>query len=367
MDTSDTNKLPVRYEYLDVARGISILLIVLGHTGVIGEFRLNFIYYINVPIFFALSGILMEIKNRGSKDCGGMGNYLIKRFRNLMIPYAVFSIIYSVIYFVQMRLGYMNGGDFEENIRRAVDFYGESVLWFLPTLFLAELGFLVVRKIAKGISVYLISFLLGVSAAFSVRALPPGGLGIGPIGDILIDLIVLVLRSLVALCFTAFGAFLYKYILSRVDIGKIKIRLLFAVLGIAVLGLSCWITGLGSKVDLRNMELGNEFLYFVQAILGVGGILGISIAIRKFVPLSFFGRNSLIVMCTHLDCYVMFGAIQVAWLVDTVVTRAKSYIFVLVIMSVVIVAEIIIIFLVNSFLPFLVGKSYKRAKKRRSA
>lgn len=364
MHNSDVNKSQVRYEYLDVARGISILLIVLGHTGFIGEFWLNFIYYINVPIFFILTGILAEIRDLRALDTKGMKNFLVKRFENLMIPYAAFSVIYSIIYFVQMKMGYMTGEDFLKNIRRALDFYGESVLWFLPTLFLAQAGFLVVGKLVRGLMLLWVSLLLGLSAAFSYRAIPEQGFGIGPAGDVLLDIFVLILRSLVALSFVAIGAFGYKYIISRIKAEKVLSRLLFWAAGIGFLLLAVLITGFGSKVDLRDMKLGKILIYYLQGITGSAGILSISVSIRKFAPLSFFGRNSVTVMCTHLDCYVMYGAIQLAWIVDSVVTRAKSYVFNLVIMITVILAEIIIIYLVNTFLPFLVGKRYKKLKSK---
>ena len=84
--TTDNNK---RLDYLDVAKGIGILLVILGHCqlGRIGRAH-SLIYSFHMPLFFFLSGFVYkdyEIKI-----------FLKKKIRGLLLPVIVFSCIYTL-------------------------------------------------------------------------------------------------------------------------------------------------------------------------------------------------------------------------------------------------------------------------------
>ena len=57
-----------RLVYLDIARGICILLVVFGHTLIpnirennkIIQFIYDYIYFFHMPVFFIISGIIFE-------------------------------------------------------------------------------------------------------------------------------------------------------------------------------------------------------------------------------------------------------------------------------------------------------------------
>ncbi len=84
-----------RIEYIDVAKGIAILLVILGHTGLEtgSAYYLNaFIYSFHLPLFFVLSGYFFKEYNGGGKI-----NYLKtvfnKRILSLIIPYLTYTVI----------------------------------------------------------------------------------------------------------------------------------------------------------------------------------------------------------------------------------------------------------------------------------
>lgn len=52
-----------RYEYLDFARGISVLLVIIGHMVSLSHGLGQWIYSFHIPIFFIISGILIFFKN----------------------------------------------------------------------------------------------------------------------------------------------------------------------------------------------------------------------------------------------------------------------------------------------------------------
>ena len=77
-------RLPNRTEWLDIAKGITIILMVLGHTGL--PVRLsNFIFAFHMPLFFIAFGL---VSNYGK---GSYGEFFLRKVRGLAVPYAVYS------------------------------------------------------------------------------------------------------------------------------------------------------------------------------------------------------------------------------------------------------------------------------------
>lgn len=77
----------VKYPYLDIARGIGILLVIISHAHGLSKYLIN--YYI--PIFFVISGFCYH----------GGDSYktnIRKKAKRLLIPYFVYSSILLVIY-----------------------------------------------------------------------------------------------------------------------------------------------------------------------------------------------------------------------------------------------------------------------------
>ncbi|NCC54409.1 MAG: DUF1624 domain-containing protein [Erysipelotrichia bacterium] len=92
-----------RIEYIDVAKGIGIILVVIGHSiiaqmrsnSVIASFIYNYIYSFHMALFFVLSGYLFSytIKKYTSKKI------ICEKFSQLMIPYFSVSILNYVLIF----------------------------------------------------------------------------------------------------------------------------------------------------------------------------------------------------------------------------------------------------------------------------
>ena len=53
-----------RMTYLDCAKGVAIILVVLGHIDMGNNPLNNWIYSFHMPLFFVLSGMLMSYKNK---------------------------------------------------------------------------------------------------------------------------------------------------------------------------------------------------------------------------------------------------------------------------------------------------------------
>ena len=88
--SSELNIANNRIEYLDIARCIGIILMIMGHVGFSKRFD-HFIHAFNMPMFFIISGYLFTLKHQEELF---FKEYLIKKFKSLIIPYISFGIFH---------------------------------------------------------------------------------------------------------------------------------------------------------------------------------------------------------------------------------------------------------------------------------
>lgn len=122
-----------RINYLDVARGVAILGVVLGHIkGISMNQGVQFIYSFNMPVFFIISGMLFFYNQKWRNQ--SLSSIAIKKIQTLMYPYITFSIL-SMLIEVALNEPFMS---IKRDIIYTISGYGILTLWFLPALFGAE-------------------------------------------------------------------------------------------------------------------------------------------------------------------------------------------------------------------------------------
>lgn len=136
-------KIKTRYTEVDIARGIGIFFVVLGHsikqTGVSASWiriLTYIIYSFHMPLFFCLSGFVSaKILDMNRQD---RRQYLFARARRLLIPYFTVGLIYIP---VKLALSESAIKPFAaEDIWKLLIGQNPNVsLWFLYILFLIEL------------------------------------------------------------------------------------------------------------------------------------------------------------------------------------------------------------------------------------
>lgn len=133
-------KIIVRENWVDIAKGIGIILVVMGHA-CCPMIPHGIIYSFHMPLFFFLSGLFI------CKQCKyEFLLYLKKNFRSLLLPYFYFNLI-SIAFYYSMSVIFhkeLLEGSVTDNIVGI--FIGmrfgspyHHVLWFLPCLFLAKM------------------------------------------------------------------------------------------------------------------------------------------------------------------------------------------------------------------------------------
>ena len=79
-----------RLDYLDMAKGIGIFLVILGHIEYIQEDTLKWLSSFHMPLFFVVGGILVYLR----RDTGRTAFETIgSRIRGVLTPYLSFSLM----------------------------------------------------------------------------------------------------------------------------------------------------------------------------------------------------------------------------------------------------------------------------------
>ena len=141
-----------RLKHLDIARGICIFFVVLGHAIIpsirnnnkILEYIYKYIYSFHMPVFFIISGIIFE--NNVYKYDSKL-QFFKKKAKLLLVPYLTFSVITYIGVEICLRLNgikeiLLGMGDQSSNFVNAIIsifFYNNHIdkhLWFVYLLFL---------------------------------------------------------------------------------------------------------------------------------------------------------------------------------------------------------------------------------------
>lgn len=288
-----------RLYYLDNVKAFAMICIIWGHCGSAGitYSGLNaFIQSWHVPIFFLISGILAYRRKRDSSQ-----KYfdIKKKCMKYLIPYFVFSFIYVFvvsIFQIPQGVGVVFSFIFD-SIKDIVLFNGKTAMWFLPCLLAAEIVFYIENKYLK--LRYLI--VLNTVCAMYIVYLIQSGL-------IFSTAVLVLLRCFVGLFFYSIGYFI------AVVISKYEFLLKHMMLEILLGGvLYCTLYFVNGETGFFYLKMGNyAYLYYIEAVLGAGTIIGIfKLKMdRKILFLSFFGKNTLIALLTHQIL------LEIIWVLD---------------------------------------------------
>lgn len=132
--------------WADYAKGICILLVFIGHSDAIPQAVRIFIYLFHMPMFFFCMGYY-------SNTAGAFGGFVKKRFRQLMVPFFAYGLLYHVL-FLGILVPLLRGGaDWalcRDNILGLlVQLRGTDLVapkWFLTAAFAASVLFYALRK-----------------------------------------------------------------------------------------------------------------------------------------------------------------------------------------------------------------------------
>lgn len=123
-----------RLLWLDMARGVAMLFIIIGHCDGIPQILRHAIFSFHVPLFFILSGYVYRKKEKS----------IWKDFKQLIIPYII-SVCFVIIFNVWGSRT-VDPSAIKNIVKTALYGYGSvygdigmiGALWFLPAMFIAR-------------------------------------------------------------------------------------------------------------------------------------------------------------------------------------------------------------------------------------
>lgn len=368
-----------RLDYLDMVKGFGIFLVVLGHMEDISTVTRVWISSVHMPLFFIVTGILMAVKNE--PDRFELKEIVYKRYRGVIIPYLWFSLSYFIIDIANCWI--IKNIDFRTFIVdtvSSVTFYGQSVLWFLPAMFLSSVGFVILKKkLPDKITVVLIYiFAIFAYVIKNLLAKVYDSYADSLLITSMINVVYIFLRAIIAQSFIGSGYFAKKVCdkitgvcdgADRQDNGreniaaKLFLKPYSFILGILLLAVNIPVSMRNECADLRNILLNNIALYYVAALSGCFGIILIIKSLPAIKSITYFGRNSIIIMAAHVNYYFLYAGIRLAWVVDSVNKHAKHYVFIAVVIVTVFVLCTVVIEVINRWFPFVLGKKKPENKR----
>lgn len=302
-----------RIEYFDIAKGILILCVVIGHVfdrGVINQY----VYSFHVPAFFIISGIMQNYSTMKEKS---LKHTFFRKIYTLIVPFLFFEFI-GVIFDI-IRHG-VTLNIFGYTMNTLLLHCNNGPNWFIWALFVSEMLFFLIYYLLKNkYIIWLVSVCIGVLMITNNNLYSTVGLtGVG-------------------FLFLVFGYYSSKFFNQN---RNVKVLVISGVISVV----TCALNG---KVDLWAWKVGFIPLYIISALAGTVFVIEGS----KFIHskwLSYYGRNTLTVMGTH-------HAINLTFKVRAGI-ETYSFLFGIVVFVILTLLEVGIIWIFNRYIPFLVGK-----------
>jgi len=271
-----------RCDWIDYAKGIAAILVVLGHISVpIPKYISTAIYGSHMPMFFLVSGYVMKDKGES------VGKFVKKKFLGLVIPLYIYSTIIWLIHYLYFGL-YLKTLSMDIIKNELIGFVYQmknggqykSMLWFLPCMFIASIiVFLFIRKV-KTLKIHIICMLI-LGVAGSVVSYYANSTGIINSFPWCLDYVLLA------------ATFIYLgYIIK--NFAKMK-KYTVVIYGV-VFALTCMANyQMFDKIICLFQHVGNLGITWVQSISGALLLLNIAYLLKdiKIPILKYIGRNSL--------------------------------------------------------------------------
>ena len=356
-----------RLEYMDMVKGIGILGIVIMHSSTVPLQVIWWISSVAPPLFFLSSGMLIGRAGEPEKS----GREVLKRKgRSLLLPFLYFSLLYILRDLLRVLFGISDMGEVWAGVNDLATLWGSSVLWFLPALFLAESIFIFLRKIFGGrkyapvLTAAACLVLTAVSFLANNALKPLEGFFLSEkLLYASLCLIRTLLRAVYALPFVCEGYFLYEIFQAFWE-GENKIPFAGQLAGGAALFLAgIPLSVINGYFDFRSLSFGDiPVLSYLSAMISFVGIVLICKSCKPVRPLMFFGKNSLIVMATHIDFYFLYIGLNLANRINGFIPMGNRVFFFVNVIGVILLLEVLCITVINRFFPFLLGR--KRSRER---
>lgn len=267
-----------RQHYIDLAKGICMLLVVAMHCSVVFHFPLPVVFRnLRMPLYFMLSGLFF-------RDYGGFFNLLEKKTNKILVPLIFFSI--TGFLFSELP-DILSGDDLQATLSESFfNFPTNYALWFLIALAFDNFIFFYLKRLLRNnllilpltILMSMVTYLIdsrGIQLPFFISPIV-NGLVFFTLGQILATTPV-------------------------ITSARTSWLQLTAGIGIFMLGLMLRYFFGAAYLDYKvNNWVGNPFLTYCISFFLVIGFMFICKHVKWLPIVSYIGRYSIIVLGVHI-------------------------------------------------------------------
>ncbi|WP_418443456.1 acyltransferase family protein [Blautia sp.] len=292
-----------RIEYLDVLRGIAIILMIMGHIG-FGYIFDKYIHVFHMPIWFFISGWFFKVKENEK-----IGKLIIKYAKSLLVPYVIWGILQYPIWLLLCRTP---EDDIWEPLRNLFWMNTNLImpiagaLWFLTCLFFAQVFFsILLRKIKNTLIIIMIVVFISTCGCYWNRFASfrlPWALD----------------TAFVALGFVALGYYLHQEMKRKIVQKAFNLTLPICVIAFSINGILGLLNG---YVNMRVGTYGIVTVFWFNAIIAIlvywngSRLLYQYMEVRKHKGLNWIqeiGKNSIVYLCLNQLVILVLSKILVA-------------------------------------------------------
>ncbi len=289
-----------RIVWIDIAKGIGIIFVILGHISFFPISLKCFIGIFHMPLFFFLAGTVYH--------GGEIKTFVNNKFRNLIIPYFLFSFLRILFQLCIQIIKFHTNSNFNWKfilkqllgifIQLRGTEYGPG-LWFIPCIFITLILYFLIEKYFKtktSIFICIICLILGLLYSSYISVKLPWGCD----------------AALVAVFFLACGHFFVmeqkKY---NIKYNSFYISLCIITLILTIIFSQINLKYSGEIVGMYKGHYGNYIYFILGSISGIIFICTTSYLISSiYETLSSIGQFSLYYYGTHnipLDIVLLFA------------------------------------------------------------
>ena len=305
---------------LDYAKGIGIILVMLGHSITNMDNPLNtMILSFHMPLFFFLSGIVI-------KQDYTVVQYVLKRIRTIGMPLFTGFFIYNIVGIIVEVVWLKNKNFVNFNYLQGLD------SWFLISLFIASIiSFLLVKAGSKCSAVGgAIALMLFMKTSFGA-----------------INGLKYIEQSLLAILFLLLGYYMGAKSIVYLRKRQGKNGYVFTML-LLLLTVFSQING---PCAMAANIYGNKVLFILTSLIGICIVMIVVTSGIRSELLEFCGRNSIVIFVTHFGVQKLLINI---W-GKTVTYSYTNFPLYMIMFVMLFTIEIFVALLLSKYCPFLFG------------
>lgn len=346
-----------RILWIDNIKAIGILLVVLGHNS-IDILSKKVIFSFHMPLFFFVAGLLFYQSVNIKED--SFTNFIKKRAGSILIPYFIFSFLTYVYWLIIHFMFFLLNGHYNSRFEPIKAFMGIFVsngaegwlihnppLWFLTCLFVTVLLFASCYFLSKGndgvlVSLIVFSALAGGILSRVLKFQLPWGIDI----------------ALTAVVFYSFGYWAMKMTIARKE--RIFESHVLLVISLCMFVFSLIANDL--PISMGQNFYGSIAPFYIGAISGIYIITYCCLKVPSSKTMHYIGVNTIIILAFHTQALGLIKYFQQYALGLPNTFGSKSLIGGLVYLILQVIMLVPIIWLINRYFPWMLGKGSVREK-----